>query len=161
MQKVAVFRIADENFGIPIERVVEIIKPQKLFTVPFLPDFLSGVMSVRGIIIPLMDLRRRFGVQPTGKKERVILVRFETEKIGFLVDEMKEILMLTPQEISSPPAVFRGFRTEYMTGLGKKNDMIIILLNIDNLLTSEERIVLKDSIVKIEDGDGSGTAERR
>src|SRR5512135_2887299 len=138
MKKFTIFRISGEIFGIAIERVVEIIKPQRVFSVPGLPDFLSGVMNVRGSVIPLVDLRMRFGSTPSGKKERVVVTRFGEEKIGFLVDEIREILALSPEEISHPPSLFRGFRTEYITGLGRKADTIIILLDIDNLLTSEE-----------------------
>lgn len=146
MQKFAVFRISDEVFGIPIERVVEIIKLQKVFTVPGLPDFLSGVMNVRGLVIPLIDLRKRFGTGPSGKKERIIVVRFEQEKLGFLVDEVKDILSVSAQEMTKPPSIFKGFKTEYIMGLGRKDGNIIIILNIDNLLTSEERIMIKESI---------------
>jgi purine-binding chemotaxis protein CheW len=162
MEKFTVFRISDEIFGISIARVVEIIKPQKVFSIPRLPDFLSGVMSVRGAIIPLIDLRRRFGVSPSGKKERIIVTRFGKEKIGFLVDEIREILGLSAEEITAPPSFFRGFSTEYITGLGKKDDSIIILLNIDSLLTSEEKIKLTESIEKLEaSGAGvTGTEQR-
>ncbi|MBI5640232.1 MAG: purine-binding chemotaxis protein CheW [Nitrospirae bacterium] len=162
MQKYAVFRIADEMFGITIDRVVEIIKPQKVFSIPGLPDFLCGVMSVRGAVIPLIDLRRRFGLEPTGKKERIIIVRFEREKIGFLVDDIKEIMSLADEEITRPPGIFRGFKTEYITGLGKKNDDIFILLHIDNLLTSEEKILLKESMEVLEERDaGAKPADKR
>ncbi len=162
MNKFAVFTIADELFGVQIERVVEIIRIQKIFSLPGLPDFLSGVMSVRGTVIPLVDLRRRFGKEPSGRKERIILVRFGREKIGLLVDGMKEILSLSPEEMSTPPSLFKGFRTEYLTGLGKKDGTIIILLNIDNLLTSEEKIMLKESMGLIEEsGAGINKADQR
>ena len=151
MEKFAVFTISEESFGIGIDRAVEIIRVQKIFTIPGLPDFLSGVMSVRGAVIPLLDLRKRFGMDPSHRKERIIIVRFEKEKIGFLVDEIKEIISLTPDEILPPPSLFRGFKTEYITGLGKKGDRIIILLNIDNILSSEERIILHESMGIIED----------
>ncbi|MBI5101459.1 MAG: chemotaxis protein CheW [Nitrospirae bacterium] len=146
MRKFAVFRISDEVFGIAIERVVEIIKVQKVFTIPGLPGFLSGVMNVRGLVVPLIDLRKRFGMEPSGKKERIIVVRFEQEKVGFLVDEILDILPISQEEMTRPPSIFRGFKTEFITGLGRKDNNIIILLNIDNLLTSEERIMLKESI---------------
>jgi purine-binding chemotaxis protein CheW len=146
MQKFAIFKISDEVFGVTIDRVVEIIKVQKVFTIPGLPGFLSGVMNVRGVVVPLIDLRRRFGMEPSGRKERIIIVRFDQEKIGFLVDEIREILALAPEEMTRPPSIFKGFKTEYITGLGRKGDNIIILLNIDNLLTSEEKIILKESI---------------
>jgi purine-binding chemotaxis protein CheW len=162
MRKFAVFMIADEMFGIEIERVVEIIRVQKIFSLPGLPDFLSGVMSVRGVVIPLVDLRRRFGKQPSGKKERIIIAHFGQEKIGLLVDGMKEIMSLAPEEMTNPPSLFKGFKTAYLTGLGKKDGAIIILLNIDNLLTSEEKILLKESMGLIEEnGAGINKADQR
>ena len=143
--KFAVFNIGDELFGIDISRVYEILRLQKIFTIPGLPEFLSGVMSVRGAVIPVMDLRRRFGLKPAAVKERIILVRYGREKIGFLVDEVREIMMLGQDEIRPSPSIFKGFRTEYLTGLGKKDDKIILILNIDNLLTSEEKIWLQEA----------------
>jgi len=157
MHKFTIFKIGDEIFGIGIDRVVEILKVQKIFTIPGLPEFLSGVMSVRGNIVPVMDLRRRFGIKPAGNKERIIIVRYGQEKISFLVDDIKEILSLTPEEIRTPPSIFKGFKTEYLTGLGKHGERIIILLNIDNLLTSEEKIILRESIGLLEEkGAGAG-----
>lgn len=162
MRKFAVFTIADEMFGVEIERVVEIIRVQKIFSIPGLPDFLSGVMSVRGMVVPLVDLRRRFGKEPSGKKERIVIVRFGQEKIGLLVDGIKEIMSLTAEEMTMPPSLFKGFRTKYLTGLGKKDGVIIILLNIDNLLTSEEKIMLKESMGLIEEsGAGINKADQR
>jgi len=162
MRKFAVFTIADEMFGIEIEQVVEIIRVQKIFSLPGLPDFLSGVMSVRGAVIPLVDLRRRFGKKPSGKKERIIIVHFGQEKIGLLADGMKEIMSLAAEEVTNPPSLFKGFKTEYLTGLGKKDGAIIILLNIDNLLTSEEKIMLKESMGLIEEnGAGINKSDQR
>jgi purine-binding chemotaxis protein CheW len=143
--KFTIFNISDETFGIDIARVFEILRVQKIFTIPGLPGFLSGVMSVRGAVIPVMDLRRRFGMKPAGRKERIILVRYDHEKIGFLVDEIKEILVLNPDDIRPSPSIFKGFKTEYLTGIGKKDERIILLLNIDTLLTSEERIWLQEA----------------
>lgn len=162
MDKFAVFMIASETFGIGIGKVVEIITPQEIFTIPGLPEFLAGVISVRGSVIPLIDLRRRFGTKPAGRKERVIIVRFGKEKAGFLVDEIKEILALSQEEITPPPALFRGFKTEYLEGIGKKEGQIIILLNIDSLLTSEEKIMLGESIGMIEEKSGEpGETDQR
>jgi purine-binding chemotaxis protein CheW len=159
MQKFTIFKIGNDLFGIGIERVVEILKVQKIFTIPGLPEFLSGVMSVRGNIVPVIDLRRRFGIKPSGNKERIIIVRYGQEKISFLVDDIKEILSLSPEEIRTPPSIFKGFKTEYLTGLGKHGERIIILLNIDTLLTSEENIILRESIGLLEEkGAGAGKA---
>jgi purine-binding chemotaxis protein CheW len=158
MSKFTTFNISEDVFGIEISRVFEILRLQKIFSIPGLPGFLTGVMSVRGAVIPVMDLRLRFGMKPAGKKERIILVRYGEEKIGFLVDEIREILWLDPEDIRPSPSIFKGFKTEYLTGLGKKGDQIILLLNIDNLLTSEEKIWLKESKELLED-DGAGTGK--
>ncbi len=156
MSKYTIFNIGEDVFGLDISRVFEILRVQKIFSIPGLPGFLTGVMSVRGAVIPVMDLRLRFGTKPAGKKERIILVRYGEEKIGFLVDEIREILRLNPEEIRPSPSLFKGFKTEYLTGLGKKGDQIILLLNIDNLLTSEEKIWLKESKELLEE-NGAGT----
>lgn len=159
--KLTIFNISEETFGIDIARVLEILRVQKIFTIPGLPEFLSGVMSVRGAVIPVMDLRRRFGMKPAGRKERIILVRYDREKIGFLVDEIKEILVLHPDDIRPSPSIFKGFKTQYLSGIGKKDDRIILILNIDNLLTSEEKIWLQEATELLEEKSaGTGkTAE--
>ena len=153
MEKFAVFRIGDEVFGIEITKVVEILKSQKTHTLPELPEFLSGVITVRGEVIPLIDLRKRFGIRSAVKKERVMIVRYDDEKIGLVVDEVKEITSLDIGDITHPPSIFKGLKKKYLTGLGKKGDMIIIILNLDDLLTSEEKIMLKES-EGIFNGDG-------
>ena len=145
MEKFAVFKIGKEDFGVNISRVVEILKSQKIYFLPELPDSISGVINVRGEVIPLLDLRRRFGVHTKTGKCRIIVVRYEDEKRGLLVDEIDKIVPFSPEEISAPPAMFKGLKTEYLTGLGKKEDRIVILLNIERLLTSEEKIVLRES----------------
>ena len=156
--KFTIFNIHDETFGIDIARVIEILRVQKIFTIPGLPEFLSGVMSVRGAVIPVMDLRLRFGTKPAGRKERIILVRYDREKIGFLVDEIKEILVLNPDEIRPSPSIFKGFKTEYLSGIGKKDERIVLILNIDNLLTSEEKIWLQEAKELLE-GKSAGTGQ--
>ncbi len=152
MDKFTVFKIGDEEFGISIDNVVEILRTQKVFPLPELPVFLSGVINVRGDVIPVLDLRIRFGIdisqtseQIRKKKERVIIFRYEDSKLGLMTDEIKEIISIAPEDISPPPPLFKGLRTEYLSGLGKKEDRIIILLNLSSLLTAEEKIALIDS----------------
>ncbi|MDP2278120.1 MAG: chemotaxis protein CheW [Nitrospirota bacterium] len=145
MEKFAVFKIGKEDFGVSINMVVEILKSQKIYFLPELPDFISGVINVRGEVIPLLDLRKRFGAHTETDKCRIIVVHYEDEKIGLLVDEIDEIVPFSPEEISTPPAMFKGLKTEYLTGLGKKEERIVILLNIERLLTSKEKIMLSAS----------------
>jgi len=140
MAKVAVVFVGEEEFGVDIGKVVEILKVPRVYQMPQLPSFLSGVANIRGEVIPLVDLRKRFGITPSFAKERIVVVRSEHEKVGLLVDGVKEIITLMPEETVNPPAMFKGLKTEYMTGIGKKGDSIIIVLNLDTLLSSEERI---------------------
>ncbi|MCE5194730.1 MAG: chemotaxis protein CheW [Nitrospiraceae bacterium] len=145
MNKFAVFKIGDEDFGIIITSVVEILKLQKIYSLPQLPAFLAGVINLRGEVIPVLDLRVRFDISASNKKERIVIINFEQEKLGLIVDEMEEIVTIADEDISVPPVIFKGLRTEYLTGLGKKDEQVIIILNLDNLLTSEEKISLKES----------------
>lgn len=144
MEKIAVAIIGGEEFGIEINRIVEILKGQRVFQLPNLPIFLSGVINLRGEIIPVIDLRRRFGFTETKGKERIVVIRFGKEKIGLCVDNIREIINLEPTDISTPPSIFRGLKTEYMKGIGKKDERIIIILNMDSILTSEEQIKIEE-----------------
>jgi purine-binding chemotaxis protein CheW len=155
-QKYAVFKIGEENFGIEINRVVEILSTQKVHSIPDLPDFLSGVITVRGQIIPLLDLRKRFGVLQSSGKELIIVIRYDNEKLGVLVDQVKEIATFKRDEVLNPPAIFKGLKRKYLAGLGKKGDKVVIILNVDDLLTSEERIMLKETEGVVEEDAGTG-----
>ncbi len=158
--KYTILDIADENFGIDIQWVVEILKPQKLFKIPELPDFVSGVISVRGEIIPVIDLRIRFGITEKAGKQRVVLIRLEEDKVGLLVDNVTDIAEISEEKISPPPKIFKGFRAEFIKGLGQEdfyagaktsnsNSRVIIILDIERILTSEEKIRLKISRGKL------------
>jgi purine-binding chemotaxis protein CheW len=157
LKKFAVFIIGEEYFGIEIARVIEILNTQKIHSIPEMPDFLSGVITVRGEIIPIIDLRQRLCLQSTSEKELIIVIKYDNEKVGILVDTVKEIISLTHDEIISPPSIFRGLKRKYLSGLGKKEDRIIIILNLDDLLTSEEKIMLKEAEEIL--GEDAGTAK--
>jgi purine-binding chemotaxis protein CheW len=143
MPQIAVVFAGEEEFGIDIGKVVEILKAQRIYQLPQLPSFLSGVVNIRGEVIPLIDLRKRFGLRSDAAKERIIVIRSGGEKVGLLVDGVRDIVSLDPEEVVKPPGMFKGLRTEYMTGIGRRGDSIIVLLNLDTLLTSEERIQLE------------------
>lgn len=143
--KFVIFNIGEEIFGIEVHKVIEILSPQKVYSIPELPDFLAGVINVRGQVIPLLDLRKRFGIKSSDSEARIIIVKYDNEKIALLVGEIKEIISLSNKEITNPPMIFKGLKRKYLTGIGKKDDRLIILLNIDDLLTSEEKIILKES----------------
>ena len=157
MVKVTVAQAGEDEFGIDISRVVEILKVQRVYPLPHLPASLTGVINTRGYVIPILDLRRRFGIEPAPGKERIIIIRYGNEKVGLLVDGVKEIVSFESGEIIPPPSIFKGMKTEYLTGIGKKNDRIIILLNLDTLLSSEEKIQIEEATKII----GANDAETR
>jgi len=153
MRSYIIFRLGPEEFGVDIENVVEIFKPQKVYEVPEMQDYVPGVISIRGSVIPLIDLRKRFGLKPSPKKERTVLVRTSAETLGLIVDEIKEIIAFEAEEISKPPTIFKGLASDYMVGLGKKEDEdgVMILLNLDNILSGEERMLLDVSQDSMQD----------
>jgi purine-binding chemotaxis protein CheW len=143
MEKHILFKVGEEGFGISISQVVEIIAPQKPNPVPEVPGYISGVFTLRGDVIPLVDLRKRFGIKPSPRKERIIIIRSAKEKIGLLVDEVSEIRGFTDKELASTPGLFKGLKTEYLKGIARSENGVAMLLDIDRILSSEERILLK------------------
>lgn len=144
MSKYLVFSIAGEECGIELTMVSEIIRPQKTTPFPGVPKYINGIINLRGAVMPLMDLRKRLGVNSLPKKERVIIVSIHHEKVGLLVDSVNEITSIEENNIALPPAIFRGIKPEYLKGIGKISERLIILLNLDNLLTSEEIMMIGD-----------------
>lgn len=144
MNRFAVVTVASEEFGIELDRIVEIIKPQKITPLPDAPAFISGVINLRGVIIPLMGMRKRLGVEASSPGERIVIVRIHGEKIGLLVDDVKEIVNIEKEQIVHPPLIFKGLKTEYLRGIGKIVDRLIIILNLESLLTAEEMILLEE-----------------
>lgn len=144
MPQIAVVHAGEEKFGIDIHQVVEILNIQRVHILPQLPQFIAGIVNIRGEVIPLLDIRKRFGISAHRKKERIMVIRSGREKVGLLVDGVDEIIDLNPDEIIKPPSLFKGLKTEYMTGIGKRGDSLIILLNLDTILTSEEKIQIEE-----------------
>lgn len=135
--KYLIFTLKDEEFAIEIQRVVEILRPQKVFEMPELPDFLQGVINVRGIIIPVVDMRKRLGL-PAPDKAMIVVINFGHDRLGLIVDEVKEIIEIEDGEISRSPELLRNFRTGYLKAFAKKGDRVIMLLNLETLFSSEE-----------------------
>jgi purine-binding chemotaxis protein CheW len=151
MRSFIVFRLGPDEFGIDINNVVEIFGAQKIYEVPEMDEYISGVISIRGEVVPLLDMRKRFGLKPAPKKERTVLVRTGTETVGLTVDEVKEILDFEPNEITQPPTIFKGLASEYLVGLGKKEGRVVILLSLDNVLSREEKLKLDASSQELQD----------
>ena len=132
--KFLVFKVGNEDFGIEIRHVTEIVGIQKINEVPDLPGYMKGVINLRGRVIPVMDIRTRFGMSDRDYDERtcIIVVQVEGETSGLIIDQVKEVTEIADDQIELPPA-----RTaqagQYVKGIGKVSDEVKILLDVQRL----------------------------
>ena len=131
------FSTGDEEFGVDILRVQEIIRTMAITKVPKAPEFVEGVINLRGKVIPIIDLRRRFGLQSKAhdKHTRIIVIEINTMIVGFVVDSVSEVLRIPASTVEPPPPVVAGLESEYISGVGKLEDRLLILLDLDRLLS--------------------------
>lgn len=134
------FRLGEEDYGIEIRHVTEIISIQKITDVPDLPDFVKGVINLRGQVIPTLDLRLRFGLSAKDYTERtcVIITKMNDILVGVIVDTVNEVLNIPPENISPPPSVQKGAAHRFVEGLGRVGDAVKIILNAEKLLHGDE-----------------------
>ncbi len=134
------FRIGREMFGLPISIVREIVRVPEITSVPNAPDYIEGVINLRGRIIPIVDLRKRFGEKSfePNKKNRIVVVELETRAIGLIVNSASEVLRIPPSEIEEPHNVFKEGELNYITGVGKLNGRLVILLDLNRILQRGE-----------------------
>ena len=138
------FSIGGEEFGVDILKVQEIIRMLDITRVPKAPDFVEGVINLRGKVIPIIDLRKRFGLVSKGhdKNTRIIVIDINDMIVGFIVDSVSEVLRIPADTVEPPPPVVAGLDSEYISGVGKLDDRLLIFLDLDRLLSQEERDVL-------------------
>ena len=138
------FSIADEEFGVDILKVQEIIRTMEISKVPRSPDFVEGVINLRGKVIPIIDLRRRFGLahKQHDKNTRIIVIEMTDVIVGFVVDAVSEVLRIPTSTVEPPPPVVAGMDSEYISGVGKLEGSLLILLDLDKLLSSDDMAML-------------------
>ncbi|EFL53189.1 CheW protein [Solidesulfovibrio fructosivorans JJ]] len=138
------FSIGEEEFGVDILSVQEIIRMMDITKVPRAPEFVEGVINLRGKVIPIIDLRRRFGLSTRDhdKHTRIIVIEINNMIVGFVVDSVSEVLRIPASTVEPPPPVVSGLESEYISGVGKLEDRLLILLDLDKLLSGEERDML-------------------
>ena len=131
------FRIGKEMFGVPIELVHEIVRVPEVTAVPDALEYVEGVINLRGKIISVVDLRKRFGEAEIqfDRKNRILVANIDGTMVGLIVDAASEVLKLPNTEIEAPPAnVFDDAEVNYVTGVGKLNGRLIILLDLKKIL---------------------------
>ena len=130
------FRIGTETFALPISLVREIVRVPEITAVPNVPDYIEGVINLRGRIISVVDLRKRFGESNIEKhrKNRVIVVEFGDRLVGLLVNSASEVLRIPPGDIEAPEDLFREDEVRFVTGVAKLKGRLVILLDLAKVL---------------------------
>ena len=134
------FKIGDEEFGVDILKVQEIIRMMPITKVPNAPAFVEGVINLRGKVIPVIDMRKRFGMAASTHNDqtRIEVMDLQGQVVGFVVDAVSEVLRIKESTVEPPPPVVAGIGSEYMRGVGKLEDRLLILLDLDKLLDEKE-----------------------
>lgn len=137
----------DENvYGLSIKYVTEIIGIQSITPVPETPDFLKGIINLRGKVIPLVDVRLKFGKQEIPYNERtcIIVVEVENLLVGLIVDMVDDVLTITDDKIAPPPVGTGGYDNKYIEGIGQTDGTVILLLDAEQILKSDEIVMMEN-----------------
>lgn len=140
------FCLQGEEFAVDIQKVREVLKITQITPLPQSLDFIEGVINLRGEVIPVVDLRKRFRIAGSGEtgKNRIIIVEIQENLVGLIVDSVTEVLHLTASAVEPPPRRLAGTRTDFIQGVGKLGDRLLIILDLEKILSSEEQYVLDD-----------------
>lgn len=146
------FYLNEEIFALNIIKIREVLEFDQVTTVPRTPDFVRGVINLRGEVVPVMDLHLKFGMASTEKTVNTCIIIVEVSLdnnpviLGVLADSVQEVLEIEPKMIDPAPNIGMNINSDYILGMGKKDDYFIIILNIDKVFTSHELAVAKDAV---------------
>ncbi|ANB61854.1 chemotaxis protein CheW [Anoxybacteroides amylolyticum] len=134
--KVIVFQLQDEEYAIPVQQVRSIEKVQHITRVPRTPKFVKGVINLRGVVTPIIDLRERFGIEalPFNEQTRIIIVALDEMEVGLIVDAANDVLDLPVKSIEPPPEVIEAVEADYIKGVAKIGKRLLILLHLEKVL---------------------------
>jgi len=134
------FRVGAETFGVSIQTVHEIVRIMEITAVPDAPIYIEGVINLRGKIIPVVDLRKRFGEKTitSSKKNRILVTEIGAKMVGLVVDSASEVLKIPPSDIDPPPNVFEEGELNYVTGVAKLGNRLIILVDMSKIMQRGE-----------------------
>ena len=149
-KKIVGFSLKEEHFAFDIMKVVEIIRLKEITEVPTAPAFIEGVINLRGKIIPIIDLRKRFRVEITerDRKYRIIIVELaKGQLVGVIVDEVEKVMQVKDDQVLPPPPTVTEAGGRYIDAIVRMDDRIIVLLDIDRIFSESEQAELKDITV--------------
>ncbi len=134
------FSLGAEEFAIDILEVKEIIRTMEASKIPRSLDFVEGVINLRNVVIPIIDLRKRFEMpeKEPDSNTRIIVIEISELLVGFIVDSVSEVFSINSSEVEPTPSVVSGLESEYINGVAKLNEKLLILLNIEKLLSMDE-----------------------
>ena len=142
--KYLTFMLADENYGLEILKIQEIIGMMNITSMPRTPEYVRGVINLRGKVIPVLDMRRKFDLPTTEDTNRTCIIVTQINHgdsiftTGIVVDFVSEVLDIASEQIDPPPDFGGGVETRFILGLGKVNDRVIMLLDINSILSRED-----------------------
>jgi purine-binding chemotaxis protein CheW len=144
-QKVIIFQLKDEEYAVPVQEVKSIERMQHITRIPRTVPFVKGVINLRGVVTPIIDLRSRFDIEETGYTDstRIIIVSVGTIEAGLIVDSANDVIDLEAESIEPPPEVVGGVDAEYIQGVAKIEKRLLILLNLTKVLNPEKLTVLQ------------------
>jgi purine-binding chemotaxis protein CheW len=146
------FKLGEEVFAVDVAKVREILDFTTVTKVPQTPDFMRGVINLRGSVVPVVDMRLKFGMSATEKTVNTCIIVMEiaidqeTAIVGALADSVQEVLELEPEQIEPAPRIGTKLNTEFLVGMGKHNETFIMILNIDKVFTFEELYSVQESL---------------
>ncbi len=150
------FQVGAEEYGLDINSISEVVRPLKITPLPKMPAFVEGVINLRGVIIPIVDLRNRFelkAIKNDPRKMRMVITRgavhraggTSSDLLGLVVDYVDDVIDVPKKNIDPAPAAATGGNADFITGMGKVGDRLIILLDITRILSQEERVALAEA----------------
>lgn len=145
--KLVTFRLGDDHFAADVQAVERVLRYAAPTSVPDMPDYIEGVMDYQGRVVPLVNLRSRFELPavPTGSETRTLILNVSGEWIGVVVDSVTEVAPFDPAKVAPPPKLFRGLAGEYLKGIVRHGDKLVIYLDVEQLLSTTERIALQQA----------------
>lgn len=138
--KYIVFRLIDEEYGVEVNQVRSIERMQRITRVPRTPQFVKGVINLRGVVTPVIDLKTRFGLgaEQYTDTTRIIIVAVDDMEVGLIVDAANDVIDIANESIEAPPEVVGGIKANYLDGIANMDDRLLILLNLEKVLNAEE-----------------------
>ncbi len=141
-----IFKLDKEEYGVDIMHVKEISEFKESVKIPSAPSFVDGIINYRGVITPVINLRRKFGLvikEPTSNT-RIIIINLNEKQVGFLVDDASQVLTIDEKDVDPAPELITNIEDKYIDGIAKISERMVILLNLEKVLNEEEKLKLKE-----------------